>query len=165
LGASGIFDYRTVDPVDDALAMQMTDLCAAWAKARPPWKDGFRVHSRRGSLGDGKPKHLFGRMTVALQEYEPAIGRFREIDSTEQALIAYADTRWAMEQLLTWSRLYGVTWEVDFGELKGRVGPSGPNPGAARIIWYLRSAAGHPSESQVEAMRAALDHKYADRRP
>ena len=156
--------YQTVEPVDDAVAMQMTAVCGAWARARPAWRDIFHVHSSRGSVGDGKPKHMFGQVTLALREYEPQVGHFRTVDRADEALVVYADARWALLQLEAWSRLYGITWDVEFDGIAGRVHPVGIDSAAARILAGMRKRAASPPEGRVEMLRAAIDQKYADRR-
>jgi hypothetical protein len=156
--------YRTVEPVDDAVAMQMTAVCGAWARARPPWREAFHAHASRGSVGDGKPKQMFGRVTLTLGEYEPQVGQFRTVDPGDEALVAYADARWAVSQLEAWARLYRVTWDVEFDGVRGRVRPAGLDSAAARVLAGMYERAGRPAEGRVEILRAAIDRKYSDRR-
>jgi hypothetical protein len=156
--------YRSREPIEDALAMQISALCAAWARVRRPWKEGFRFHASMGAPGDGKPKYLSGSVKLALTEYEPEVGRFRIVDASENAVVAYADARWALGQLEAWARLYGMAWEVEFGRVRGRVGPGGLDAGAARILASLYDRAGKPDQRRVEILRAAVDRKYSDRR-
>jgi hypothetical protein len=160
---SSSLSYIARAPVDDAVARQMAALSAAWVHIRPPWKEPLALHATRGVIGDGRPKVLFGRMTFRLREYEPDVGRFREVASDDEALAAYADVRWAVLELQQWSRLYGVDWEIDLGALRGEVTPRGLDPGASQMLKLLCAGAEDPDDAQVEVLRARLDHKYGDR--
>jgi hypothetical protein len=66
-------------------------------------------------------------------------------------------------QLQQWSLLYGIDWDIQFGTLRGEVTPRGLDAGASRILKLLCAGAGNPADTQVEVLRARLDHKYGDR--
>jgi len=150
-------------PVDDVVARQMAALSTAWSRIRPPWKERLDLHAMRGVVGDGSPKVLFGRLVLAVGEYEPEVGRFRAVADDDEALAVYAEARWALLQLEEWARLYGTEWDVQFGGIRGRVTASGLEAGASRILAMLCARAGDPADGRVEVLRAALDRKYGDR--
>jgi hypothetical protein len=66
-------------------------------------------------------------------------------------------------QLQQWSRLYGIDWDIHLGTLRGEVTPRGFDSNASRILKLLCAKAGDPADTQVEVLRARLDHKYGDR--
>jgi hypothetical protein len=155
--------YTARAPVDDVVARQMVALSTAWSRIRTPWKDHLDLHAMRGVVGDGRPKVLFGRLVLAVGEYEPEVGRFRVVADSEEALAVYAEARWALLQLEHWARLYGINWDVQFGGTRGRVTASGLDAGASRILAMLCARAGEPADGRVEVLRAALNRKYGDR--
>ncbi len=160
---SGSLSYAARAPVDDAVARQMAALSAAWAQIRPPWKERLHLHATHGVIGDGRPKVVFGRMAFRLGEYEPEVGRFREVSAPDEALAAYADVRWALLELQQWSWLYGIDWDIELGTLRGEVTPRGFDAGASRMLKLLCAGARDPADTEVEVLRAKLDQKYGDR--
>jgi hypothetical protein len=155
--------YTARAPVDDVVARQMVELSTAWSRIRPPWKDHLELHAMQGVVGDGRPKVLFGRLVLAVREYEPEVGRFRVVADSEERLAVYAEARWTLLQLEQWARLYGTGWDVQFGGTRGRVTASGLDAGASRILAMLCARAGNPADGRVEVLRAGLDRKYGDR--
>ena len=159
----GFLSYTARAPVDDAVAGQMVALSAAWARVRPPWKERLGLHAMHGVIGDGRPKIVFGRMALRLGEYEPEVGRFREVATEDEALATYADVRWALLQLRQWSQLYGMDWDVVVDTVRGRVTASGFDAGSETILKRLCTRTGDPADARIEPLRAHLDHKYGDR--
>jgi hypothetical protein len=155
--------YVARAPVDDAVARQMAGLSTAWVHIRPPWKERLNLHAMHGVIGDGHRKVILGRMAFRLGEYEPEVGRFREVSADDERLAAYADVRWALVQLRQWSELYGIDWDVEMGTMRGKVTPRGLDTDSERILGLLCGRAGDPADAEVEVFRAHLDRRYRDR--
>jgi hypothetical protein len=155
--------YRSHTKVKDSDAKIIAAEAVGAARRRPAWNEPLHVHGSDGPIGDGQPKYLFGEARLFLVEYETEPGRFREVLPAEDALMAYADAQFAMQQLARWAKQHGVAWDVQLGKQRGRVGEDGPDANAQEILAGLSRRAGPPAAT-LEAERARLDAKYRDRR-
>ena len=146
--------YRSRSKVTDTAARHI----AAEAVGEPN-----HVHAVDGPLGDGNDKFLFGEARLYLGEYETEPGKFREVDPKDDALMAYADALFTVQQLKEWAQRYQVSWDIQLGRAKGRVEASGADASAQKLLAELSRKAGAGAE-QAEAQRRRLDQKYRDRR-
>lgn len=155
--------YRSRSKVPDAAARQIAAEAVGDARRRPAWSEPNHVHAADGPFGDGKDKFLFGEARLHLSEYEIDPGHFREVDPKDDALMAYADALFTVQQLQEWAQRYKVSWDVQLGTAKGRVDASGPDSAAQKLLAELSKAAGTTAD-QAEMNRRRLDQKYRDRR-
>jgi hypothetical protein len=156
--------WRSRAKVPDEAARHIAAEAVGDARRRPAWNEPNHVHGADGPIGDGKDKFLFGDARLYLGEYETDPGKFREVEAKDDALMAYADALFTLQQLQEWARSYGASWDVQFGHLKGRVDGDGPDPSAQRMLAELARRAGGATAQEAEAERAKLDLKYRDRR-
>ena len=133
------------------------------ARRRPAWSEPNHVHAADGPIGDGNDKFLFGEARLYLGEYETEPGKFREVDPKDDALMAYADALFTVQQLKEWAQRYQVSWDIQLGREKGRVEASGADSAAQKLMAELSRKAGVGAE-QAEVQRRRLDQKYRDRR-
>ena len=156
--------WRSRSKVPDAAAKQIAAEALGAARRRPAWSEPNHVHAADGPFGDGQDKYLFGEVRLYLGEYETAPGKFREVDSRDDARMAYADALFTIGQLAAWSGAHGVAWDVQLGKLHGRVGAEGPDPAAQKLLAELSKRAGGATAHDAESDRPRLDAKYRDRR-
>jgi hypothetical protein len=154
--------YRSRAKVKDSDAKLIAAEAVGIARRRPAWSESLHVHSD-GPIGDGRPKYLFGDARLFLVEYETTPGRFHEVLPSDDALMAYAEAQFVLQQLERWAKQHGVSWDVQLGKQRGRVGEDGPDAKAQKILAGLAGGAGSPAAT-LEAERARLDVKYRDRR-
>ena len=155
--------YRSRSKVRDASARQIAAQAVGDARRRPAWSEPNHVHAADGPIGDGEDKYLFGEARLYLGEYETDPGKFREVDPKDDALMAYADALFTVQQLQEWARSYGVSWDVQLGKLRGRVEASGADAATQNLLSELSRKAGISAE-QAEPQRRRVDQKYRDRR-
>jgi hypothetical protein len=155
--------YRSRSQVPDAAARQIAGQAVGDARRRPAWSEPNHVHAADGPIGDGKDKYLFGEARLHLVEYETDPGHFREVDPKDDALMAYADALFTVQQLQEWSQRYKISWDIQLGRAKGRVDSTGPDSSAQKLLTALAQKAGTTAE-QAESQRRRLDQKYRDRR-
>jgi hypothetical protein len=155
--------YRSRSKVGDAHARQIAAEAVGDARRRPAWSEPNHVHAADGPIGDGENKYLFGEARLYLGEYETDPGKFREVDPKDDALMAYADALFTVQQLQEWAQRYGVSWDVQLGKLRGRVEASGADAAAQNLLSELSRKAGI-SADQAEPQRRRIDQKYRDRR-
>jgi len=156
--------YRTRTKVPDSAARQIAAQAVGDARRRPAWSEPNHVHAADGPIGDGQDKFLFGEAQLHLIEYETDPGRFREVDPKDDAVMAYADALFTVQQLQEWAQHYGISWDVQLGRSKGRVEATGPDAATQKLLSALSSQAGGISPQQAEQQRRRLDAKYRDRR-
>jgi len=156
--------WRSRSRVSDAAAKVIAAEALGAARRRPAWSEPNHVHAADGPFGDGKDKYLFGEARLYLVEYETDPGKFREVDPKDDALMAYADALFTVQQLRDWSREHGVEWDVRLGSTRGRVSAQGPDADAAILLGELAHRAGDSTPQMAEAARAQLDARYRDRR-
>jgi hypothetical protein len=156
--------YRSRGKVRDAAAKQIAAEALGDARRRPAWSEPNHVHAADGPIGDGQDKYLFGEARLYLGEYETDPGKFREVDPKDDALMAYADAVFTVQQLQRWARERGVSWDVQLGRVQGRVDEKGPDAGAQKLLGELSKRAGGAGPQPAEAARPRLDAKYRDRR-
>jgi hypothetical protein len=156
--------WRSRAKVPDEAARHIAAEAVGDARRRPAWNEPNHVHGTDGPIGDGKDKFLFGEARLYLGEYETDPGKFKEVEAKDDALMAYADALFTVQQLQEWARSYGASWDVQFGRLKGRVDGDGPDASAQKILAELSRGAGGATPQEAEAERAKLDLKYRDRR-
>src|SRR5213075_927867 len=144
--------YRSRDKVPDAAARQIAAEAVGDARRRPAWSEPNHVHAA-GPFGDGKDKYLFGEARLYLGEYETDPGKFREVDPKDDAIMAYADAVFTVQQLQEWAQRYKVTWDVQLGRAKGRVGATGPDSAAQKLLADLSARAGGTAAQQAEIGR------------
>ena len=155
--------FRSRGKVPDPDARQIAAEALGDARRRPSWSEPNHVHAADGPFGDGRDKYLFGEARLYLGEYETEPGRFREVDARDDALMAYADALFTVQQLQRWAREHGVSWDVQLDRSKGRVDAAGPDAGAQKVLAELSQRA-HATAREAEAQRPRLDSKYRDRR-
>jgi hypothetical protein len=155
--------YRSRSKVRDAHARQIAAEAVGDARRRPAWSEPNHVHAADGPIGDGEDKYLFGEARLYLGEYETDPGKFREVDPKDDALMAYADALFTVQQLQEWAQHYDVSWDVQLGKLRGRVEASGADAAAQKLLSELSRKAGI-SADQAEPQRRRIDQKYRDRR-
>jgi hypothetical protein len=155
--------YRSRSKVRDADARQIAAEAVGDARRRPAWSEPNHVHAADGPFGDGQDKYLFGEARLYLGEYETDPGKFREVDAKDDALMAYADAIFTVQQLQEWAQRYGLSWEVQLGRSRGRVEASGADASAKKLLAELSRKAGVTAE-QAELQRRRVDQKYRDRR-
>ena len=155
--------YRSRNKVRDADAQKIAAEAVGDARRRPAWSEPNHVHAAEGPFGDGKDKYLFGEARLYLGEYETDPGKFREVAAEDDALMAYADALFTVQQLQEWAQRYGVSWDVQLGAARGRVEASGADASAQKLLAELSRKAGAGAE-QVELRRRRIDEKYRDRR-
>jgi len=90
-----------------------------------------RAHRRR------KGQVPLRRARLYLGEYETEPGKFREVDPKDDAVMAYADALFTVQQLQEWAQRYKVSWDVQLHRSRGRVEPSGPDAAARRLLTEL----------------------------
>jgi hypothetical protein len=156
--------YRSRSKVPDAAARQIAAEAVGDARRRPAWSEPNHVHAADGPIGDGNEKYLFGEARLYLGEYETHPGTFREVDPKDDAVMAYADALFTIQQLQEWAQRYKISWDVQLGRSKGRVEASGPDAGAQKLLAELSGRAGVTTAQQAEMQRRRLDQKYRDRR-
>jgi hypothetical protein len=156
--------YRSRAKVPDAAARQIAAEAVGDARTRPAWSEPNHVHAADGPFGDGKDKYLFGEARLYLGEYETDPGKFREVDPKDDAVMAYADALFTVQQLQEWAQRYKVSWEVRLGSSSGRVEASGPDAAAQKLLADLSLRAGGIAAQQAETQRRKIDQKYRDRR-
>jgi len=155
--------YRSRRKVPDTAARQIAAEAVGDARRRPAWSEPNHVHAADGPFGDGNDKYLFGEARLYLGEYETDPGKFREVDPKDDALMAYADALFTVQQLKEWAQRYQVAWDIQLGHAKGRVEASGADAAAQKLLAELSRKAGTNAE-QAEVQRRRLDQKYRDRR-
>jgi hypothetical protein len=156
--------WRSRGKVPDAAARQIAAQAVGDARRRPAWSEPNHVHAADGPIGDGSEKYLFGEVRLFLGEYETEPGKFREVEPKDDAVMAYADALFTMQQLQEWAQHYGISWEVKLGRNKGRVEATGPDASGQKILADLSARAGGITPQQAEPLRRRLDYKYRDRR-
>ena len=157
------FAYRSRSKVADAAARQIAAAAAGDARRRPPWSEPHPLHAAGGAIGDGRDKYLFGETQLYWGEYEPQPGKFREVEPQDDAAMAYADALFTVQQLQRWAQRHGIAWDVQLGRAKGRVGASGADSAARKLLSDLSGKSGLTAE-EAEMQRPRLDDKYRDRR-
>ena len=156
--------WRSREKVSDAAAKRIAAEALGAARRRPAWSEPNHVHAADGPIGDGNDKYLFGEARLYLGEYETDPGKFREVDAKDDALMAYADALFTVQQLKDWSNEHAVEWDIQLGHTRGRVGRNGPDEGAQKVLGELSRRAGGASPQAAESGRPQLDAKYRDRR-
>jgi hypothetical protein len=156
--------YRSRSKVADAAARQIAAEAVGDARRRPAWSEPNHVHAADGPIGDGQAKYLFGEARLYLGEYETDPGKFREVDPKDDAVMAYADALFTVQQLQEWAQRYKLSWDVQLGRSRGRVEASGPDTAGQKLLAGLAARAGGLTALQAEAQRRRLDQKYRDRR-
>jgi hypothetical protein len=156
--------YRSRSKVPDDAAKIIAAEALGDARRRPAWSEPNHVHAADGPIGDGQHKYLFGEARLYLGEYETDPGKFREVEIKDDALMAYADALFTVQQLRRWAREHGVSWDVQLGRLRGLVGERGADAGAQKLLGELARRAGGAAPNTAEAERPRLDAKYRDRR-
>jgi hypothetical protein len=156
--------YRSRDKVKDSAARQIAAEAVGDARRRPAWSEPNHVHAADGPFGDGKDKYLFGEARLHLVEYETDPGKFREVDPKDDAMMAYADALFTVQQLQEWAQRHKISWDVQIGRSRGRVEASGPDSAARKVLADLAALAGGATAQQAESERRRLDQKYRDRR-
>jgi hypothetical protein len=156
--------YRSRSKVPDPAARQIAAEAVGDARRRPAWSEPNHVHAADGPAGDGKDKYLFGEARLYLGEYETDPGKFREVDPKDDAVMAYADALFTIQQLQEWAQRYKVSWDVQLARFRGRVEASGPDAATQKLLADLSARAGGITPQQAEMQRRKLDHKYRDRR-
>ena len=157
--------WRTRSKVPDAVAKQIAAEAVGDARRRPAWSEPNHVHGTDGPIGDGKDKYLFGEARLYLGEYETEPGKFREVDPKDDALMAYADALFTVDQLAQWSKEHDdIPWDFQLGKLRGRIDAKGPDAAGQKILAELSRRAGGATPEKAQAERPALDAKYRDRR-
>jgi len=154
--------YRSRSKVSDAMAVRIAAEAVGDARRRPAWSEPNHVHATDGPLGNGRDKYLYGEARLYLVEYETDPGKFREVDPHDDAVMAYADALYTVEQLKEWAREASVDWDIKVAKSKGIVTADGPDDKAKALLEQLAKKAGSPANP--EALRAELDAKYRDRR-
>ena len=155
--------WRSRDKVADGDARQIAAQAVGDARRRPAWSEPNHVHAAGGAIGDGREKYLFGEARLYLGEYETDPGRFREVDASDDAVMAYADALFTVQQLQEWAQRYHVSWDLQLGRAHGRVDASGPDSDAQKLLTELSRKARIGPE-QADAQRRVIDQKYRDRR-
>ena len=156
--------FRSRAKVADAAAKQIAAEALGAARRRPAWREPNHVHAADGPIGDGEDKYLFGEARLYLGEYETDPGKFREVDPKDDALMAYADALFTVEQLRAWAKAHDLAWDVQLGKLRGKVTAEGPDAAAQKLLAELSKRAGSASAHDAESDRPRLDAKYRDRR-
>ncbi len=156
--------WRSRAKVPDAAAKRIAAEALGTARRRPAWSEPNHVHAADGPFGDGQDKYLFGEARLYLGEYETDPGKFREVDAKDDALMAYADGLFTVQQLGDWSREHAIEWDVQLGHVRGRVDALGPDAATQKLLGELAHRAGNVTPQAVEAERPRLDAKYRDRR-
>ncbi len=156
-------EYRSRSKVRDADARQIAAEAVGDARRRPAWSEPNHVHASGGPIGDGKDKYLFGEARLYLGQYETDPGKFREVDPQDDALMAYADALFTVQQLQKWAQRYGVSWDLQLGRLRGRVEADGADSSAQKLLADLSRKAGLTADA-AELQRRRIDEKYRDRR-
>jgi hypothetical protein len=154
--------YRSRSKVSDAMAVRIAAEAVGDARRRPAWSEPNHVHATDGPFGNGRDKYLYGEARLYLVEYETDPGKFREVDPHDDAVMAYADALFTVEQLKDWAHEGGIEWDIKVGKSKGIVTADGPDDKAKAVLEQLAKKAGSPKNP--EALRADLDAKYRDRR-
>lgn len=155
--------FRSRSKVRDADARRIAAEAVGDARRRPAWTEPNNVHALGGPIGDGKDKYLFGEARLYLGEYETDPGKFREVEASDDAAMAYADALFTVGQLQEWAQRYGVSWDVQVGRSGGRVDANGPDSSAKEMLSALSRKAGITAD-QAEGRRGRIDEKYRDRR-
>jgi len=156
--------WRSRGKVADAAAKQIAAEALGAARRRPAWSEPNHVHGTDGPIGDGRDKYIFGEERLFLGEYETDPGKFREVDAKDDALMAYVDAVFTVQQLSGWSREHGIAWDVKLLHHHGRIDAQGPDAAAQKLLAELAERAGATDPAAAEAERAHLDAKYRDRR-
>jgi hypothetical protein len=154
--------YRSRSKVADAVAVRIAAEAVGDARRRPAWSEPNHVHAADGPFGDGRDKYIYGEARLYLVEYETDPGKFREVDAHDDAVMAYADALFTVQQLQRWAREGNVEWDIKVAKAKGIVSADGPDDAAKAVLDQLGQKAGSPKD--VESLRPALDAKYRDRR-
>jgi hypothetical protein len=154
--------YRSRTKVSDPVAVRIAAEAMGDARRRPPWSEANHVHAADGPFGDGHDKYLYGDKRLYLVEYETDPGKFREVDAHDDAVMAYADALFTVNQLQRWAREGSVEWDIRLARQKGIVAADGLDANAKSVLDELAQKAGSPKD--VESLRTALDAKYRDRR-
>ena len=147
--------YRSRSKVPEDAGHKIAAEAVGDARRRPAWSEPNHVHSLDG--------YLFGEARLYLIEYETDPGKFREVDTGDDAVMAFADAVFTLEQLTEWAQKYGLEWDVQLGPLQGKVSSHGPDEGGQKLLAELSRRA-KKTASQAEASRKILDAKYRDRR-
>src|SRR3954463_6445866 len=129
--------WRSREKVSDAAARRIAAEALGAARRRPAWSEPNHVHAADGPIGDGTDKYLFGEARLYLGEYETDPGKFREVDAKDDALMAYADALFTVQQLRAWSGEHGIGWDMQLGRTRGRVDSSGLDEGGHKIFAEL----------------------------
>jgi hypothetical protein len=154
--------YRSREKVADTMAVRIAAEAFGDARRRPAWSEANHIHAADGPFGDGHAKYLYGDKRLHLVEYETDPGKFREVDAHDDAVMAYADALFAVQQLQRWAKEGDIEWDIRIAKAKGIVTADGPDADAKKVLDQLAQKAGSPQN--VEALRADLDAKYRDRR-
>lgn len=96
-------------------------------------------------------QHLIGHERLYLREYEPAPGRFRTVDSTDDRAMACATLRGAVKLLSDWNRRFDTAWDIQLGEQHGSL------PGDVSALEGAVCGGLAPAET------AAILKRYSDR--
>src|SRR3954469_7312966 len=155
--------WRSREKVSDTAAKRIAAEALGAARRRPAWSEPNHVHAADGPIGDGNDKYLFGEARLYLGEYETDPGKFREVETKDDAVMAYADALFTVQQLQEWAQKYSVSWDVQLGRARGRVEGAGPDGDAQKLLGDLSARAGANAQ-QAEQQRRRLDQKYRDRR-
>jgi hypothetical protein len=147
--------YRSRAKVPEDASLKIAAEAVGDARRRPAWSEPNHVHSVHG--------YLFGEARLYLVEYETDPGKFREVDKQDDAVMAFADAAFTLEQLAEWAQKYGLEWDVQLGPLQGKVTSQGPDEGGRKLLAELSRRA-KQTAAQAEASRKTLDAKYRDRR-
>src|SRR5947208_12275435 len=148
--------YRSRSKVPDAAARQIAAEAVGDARRRPAWSEPNHVHAA-GPFGDGKDKYLFGEARLYLGEYETDPGKFREVDPKDDAIMAYADALFTVQQLQEWAQRHKISWDVQVGRSRGRVEANGPDSPARKLPADPAAPAGGAPAQQAESERRRLD--------
>src|SRR3954469_6889101 len=152
--------WRSREKVSDTAAKRIAAEALGAPRRRPAWSEPNHVHAADGPIGDGNDKYLFGEARLYLGEYETDPGKFREVDAKDDALMAYADALFTVQQLRAWAGEHGVSWDVQLGRTRGRVDAKGLDDGAQKVLDELSRRAGGATPAAAEAQRPQLDAKY-----
>jgi hypothetical protein len=136
--------FRSREIVSSATARRIVKQAAAQENT---WAGPLYVLSPQAVGG----QHLIGHQRLFLREYEPAPGRFRTVDATDDRTMACATLRRTAGLLSDWSRRFDTAWDVQLGSLLQRI------PGEIGSI--DREACRNLTLAEI----TAIDRRYEDR--